>query len=377
VDRQPRPKINGATLTLEDGATYNGESFGAAVPTSGEVVFSTGMVGYPEMLTDPSFRGQILAFTYPLIGNYGIPAMRRDEFGLPVGFEAARIHVSGVIVSEHCLDYSHRTAVMSLDEWLRAEGIPGISGIDTRALTKRLRARGTMLGKLEPPGTNTGISDPNAMNLAATVSVREVAQYTGAGPGRHPLVVLVDCGVKANIIRCLLKRGMDVRVVPHDHYFLNDEFDGVVVSNGPGDPKMCTATVRNVARALATGRPMLGICLGNQIMALAAGADTYKLKYGHRGQNQPCIEVPDPRVGGPRRGLCVLTSQNHGYSVRADTLPSDWRVWFTNANDGTVEGIAHVSRPYFAVQFHPEASPGPLDTGWVFDRFARLVKGGK
>jgi carbamoyl-phosphate synthase small subunit len=366
-----------ARLVLEDGAVFEGEAFGAAAAAAGEVVFNTGMVGYPEALTDPSYRGQILVLTYPLAGNYGVAAYSEDRHGLPVGFESPRVQVAGLVVAEHCAGYSHHRAVRSLADWLAEAGVPGISGVDTRALTRRLRERGTMLGRLEAPGRETGFFDPNATHLVAAASPPAPTRLEPAGApraGRRPRVVLVDCGCKTAILRALLDRGFEVLRVPHDHYFLGEDYDGLVVSNGPGDPKTCTATVRNVERALAVGRPILGICLGHQILALAAGADTFKLKFGHRGQNQPCLLVEDD--AGRPSGRCHITSQNHGYAVRAESLPSDWRVWFVNANDGTVEGCRHATRPFFGVQFHPEAHPGPLDTAWIFDEFARRVAGG-
>lgn len=376
-------------LMLEDGTVFMGESFGYAGAAAGEVVFNTGMVGYPESLTDPSYCGQILALTYPLAGNYGVPAFGEDERGLPVGFESARIQVTGLIVSQYVEIYSHHTAARSLGAWLIGEGIPAVTGIDTRALTKRLREKGTMLGKIETVDEETRFFDPNAANLVARVSPGEVVRLEpagDAGTGRPPTVVLVDCGCKASIKRSLLDRGLEVVSVPHDHYFLGLDFDGVFISNGPGDPRMASAAIRHVGHALALGKPILGICLGNQILALAAGAETFKLKYGHRSQNQPCVEVSAGGEGGDGNGAgfggpgaaasrrCVITSQNHGYAVRAGSLPDGWTTWFENANDGTVEGIRHDTKPFFGVQFHPEANPGPKDTAWIFDDFAKAVR---
>ncbi|MCB2231014.1 glutamine-hydrolyzing carbamoyl-phosphate synthase small subunit [bacterium] len=373
-----------STLILENGTSIRGESFGAYKETAGEVVFNTGMVGYPETLTDPSYRGQILVMTYPLVGNYGVPEPKRDRFGLPLGFESERIQIAGLVVSEHSMRYSHHTAVRSLSDWMEREGIPGLCGVDTRSLTRLLRDKGSMLGKLETDSATCEFFDPNAGDLASQVSVSEVTRLE-SGVESAPTVVLVDCGCKANIARSLLSRGLNVVRVPHNHYFLNMDFDGLVISNGPGDPKMFSETTRNVERALAVGKPILGICLGNQILARAVGAETYKLKFGHRSHNQPCIEMKVNGNGNgnghsleslrtPVTGRCVITSQNHGYAVRREGLPPDWRVWFTNANDGTVEGIRHVSRPFASVQFHPEAKPGPVDTAWIFDDFAKEVK---
>ena len=357
-------------LTLEDGTALEGEAFGAPAPAAGEVVFNTGMVGYPESLTDPSYAGQILVLTYPLVGNYGVPARTTDEHGLPVGFESERIQAAGLVVSERAERFSHHDAAMSLHAWLESEGVPGLSGVDTRALTRRLRSHGTMLGRLEPEGTEAEPFDPNAVGIVATVSVGDVVEYRLAAGESRPTVVLLDCGAKASIPRALLRRGMNVVRVPHDHYFLDLDFDGLVISNGPGDPKMCTDAIRNTERALAVGRPILGICLGHQVLSLAVGAETYKLPFGHRSQNQPCIEITDDAGPATR---CVITSQNHGFAVRSETVPDDWRVWFVNANDGTVEGIRHRTKPFAAVQFHPEASPGPVDSEGVFDDFAARV----
>ncbi len=361
-----------AQLTLEDGTVFNGECFGSSVEAAGEVVFNTGMVGYPEALTDPSYRGQILVLTYPLVGNYGVPADIKDEYGLPIGFESDRIQVAGLVVSEHTTNYSHYTATRSLHQWLEEHNIPAISGVDTRALTKRLREHGTMLGKLENETQKTDFLDPNATDLVSLVSTKEIVKVKAADQGtgsKPPTVVVLDCGCKANIQRSVLERGLNVVRVPHDYYFLNIDFDGLVISSGPGDPKMCQESIRNVEHALAVGKPILGICLGHQILALAAGGETYKLKFGHRSQNQPCVEgaIKD-------RGRSVITSQNHGYAVRAKGLPEDWRVWFTNVNDDTVEGIRHVTKPFYGVQFHPEANPGPVDTAWIFDEYAAEVK---
>lgn len=367
---------SGARIVLEDGTKIAGEGFGAPVAAAGEVVFNTGMVGYPETLTDPSYCGQILVMTYPLVGNYGVPGYVEDEHGLPRGFESRRVQVAGLVVSEHSQHYSHHTATCSLHQWLANEGVPALSGVDTRALTKRLRDKGTMLGKLETHDQETGFVDPNVIDLVSRVSVEEVIHYHPHGGGvGSPTVVLLDCGCKTSILRSLLDRGMNVIRMPDNHYFLNLDYDGLLISNGPGDPQMCTTAIRNVEHALAVGKPILGICLGNQILARAVGAQTYKLKFGHRGQNQPCLEMvvgPDGETTPTER--CVITSQNHGFAVREDGLPEDWRVWFLNANDRTVEGIRHVTRPFCGVQFHPEANPGPVDTASVFDEFVEQIR---
>jgi carbamoyl-phosphate synthase small subunit len=365
-----------AKLVLEDGTEYEGKSFGAEGSIAGEVVFNTGMVGYPETLTDPSYRCQILALTYPLIGNYGVPPYSEDKYGLPVGFESSKIQIAGLVVSEYSLSYSHFDAEQSLGDWMEKSNVAGISGIDTRALTRRLRDKGSMLGKIVFEDDEAQFFDPMATDLVAEVSPKQTEQIKGANKD-GPKVVLLDCGCKASIVRSLVCRGVNVTRVPYDQYFLNLDYDGLLVTNGPGDPKVYSTTLRHVEHALAVGKPILGICLGHQILALAAGADTYKLKFGHRGQNQPCIVYDDCTNGQQVESKrCVITSQNHGYAVRMSGLSDHWRLWFKNANDNTVEGIRHKSKPFFSVQFHPEARPGPTDTRWIFDEFVAAVKKG-
>lgn len=361
-----------ARLVLEDGTELVGQGFGAPLAAAGEVVFNTGMVGYPESLTDPSYAGQILVLTYPLVGNYGVPPRTSDAHGLPRGFESDRIQAAGLVVAEQCDAPSHHDAASTLAAWLAEQGVPGLAGVDTRALTRQLRSHGTMLGVLETGGETAERYDPNAIDIVAEVTSPGVVHYRPVGQDHAPRVVLLDCGAKASIVRCLLKRGFEVVRVPYDHYFLDQDFDALVVSNGPGDPQLCTPAIRNVERALAVGRPILGICLGNQILALAVGATTYKLPFGHRGQNQPCVEVD---AAGRRSERCLITSQNHGFAVRAASLPDDWRVWFLNANDDSVEGIRHRTKPLWGVQFHPEANPGPVDADEIFDDFAAVVNG--
>lgn len=349
-----------ARLILEDGTEFIGYSFGSKKAVSGEVVFNTGMVGYPETMTDPSYRGQILTLTYPLIGNYGVPGYDEDD-GICKYFESDRIQVQGLIISDYSDKYSHWNAKKSLADWMKEFEIPGIFGIDTRQLTKRLREKGTMLGKIIYD-KDIEIEDPLKRCLAAEVCIKKPVEYTN---GRKR-IVLLDCGTKNNIIRAFIKRNITVLRVPFDYDFSKEKIDGLLISNGPGDPKTCQVTIENVRRHLETNIPVLGICLGSQILALAAGGDTYKIKYGHRSQNQPCVEV------GTKR--CYITSQNHGFAVDASTLPEDWREWFYNNNDNTNEGIIHISKPFFGAQFHPEASPGPDDTEYVFDMFLRAIK---
>ncbi len=351
-----------AKLILEDGSEFKGKSFGYPKNTNGEVVFNTGMVGYPETMTDPSYRGQILVCTYPLIGNYGIPGNEKEN-GLFKNFESDQIHCRGLIISDYSTEYSHWNSKKSLSDWMTEQKIPGIYGIDTRMLTRKLRDKGTMLGKIIiDENEKIDFEDPNKLNLVGEVSVKEPIEYKRSGKK----IILVDCGTKNNIIQAFLARDITVLRVPYDYDFSKEKADGILISNGPGDPKMCTATIENTKKVLSNGIPVLGVCLGSQIIALAAGANTYKLKYGHRSHNQPCNEM------GTKR--CYITSQNHGYAVDSETLPVDWREWFVNDNDGTNEGIIHISKPLFAAQFHPEASPGPDDTEFIFDMFLRALK---
>jgi carbamoyl-phosphate synthase small subunit len=349
-----------ASLILEDGTRLEGKSFGADRPVAGEVVFNTAMTGYPESLTDPSYKGQILVVTYPLVGNYGVPEYEVEN-GLLKHFESEKIQVSGLIIADYSFSFSHWNAVKSLSEWLKEHDIPAIYDIDTRSLTKRLREKGTMLGKIVLDD-DIDFYDPNQDNLVAQVSPAEKTVH-GLGKFR---VLLLDCGVKYNIIRCLLKRDTTVIRVPWDFDISQEEFDGLFISNGPGDPKMCDETIRSVEKGFEMGKPIFGICLGSQLLALAAGGDTYKLKYGHRSHNQPVLMYNSKR--------CYITSQNHGYAVDQDSLGDEWEPYFTNLNDGTSEGLKHKQLPIFSAQFHPEASSGPVDTEFLFDDFIDLMK---
>jgi len=351
-------------LVLEDGSEHVGVSFGKLKESSGEVVFTTGMMGYPESLTDPSYKGQILVLTYPLQGNYGVPEMIKHQ-GVVQNFESDRIHMSGLIVSEYSDTYSHWTAKRSLSEWLDEQEVPAITGIDTRMLTKKLREKGAMLGRIVAVNNDKkeAFEDPNERNLVAEVSCKEPIIY----PAGKKRVVLIDTGVKENIIRSLLKRDITVMRVPWDYDFFEDpelkKFHGLLFSNGPGDPKKVKKTIELMEYALEhQKKPILGICLGTQIMALAAGGNTYKMKYGNRSFNQPVMDLTTKK--------CYITSQNHGFAIRPRSLPKDYKIWFKNLNDGSVEGIFHTKKPFYSVQFHPEASPGPEDTGWIFDKFA-------
>ncbi len=384
-------------LILSDGTVFLGESFGAegresagllstSAPIksgSGEVVFNTGMVGYPEFLTDPSYFGQILVLTYPLSGNYGVPS---KEF-----WESKKIQVKGLIVQNYIDNPSHFESQKTLSSWLKEEGIPALQGIDTRSLTIKLRQHGVMLGRMEVESrvksqesrnnknnsrlstlaTSHSIYDPNMENVLPYVSVDEVQIYGPSAGGGKKNIVLIDCGAKENIIRSLVRRGAKITRVPHDFDLMdpgfrqNCRFDGVLVSNGPGDPKQAKETIKNVKKILDKGIPTFGICLGSQIIALAAGGDTYKLKFGHRGQNQPVQDVKTKKA--------IITSQNHGFAVDMKSMGKDWEEWFINLNDGTNEGIRHKSKPFGAVQFHPEANPGPFDGGILFDEFLKSL----
>ncbi len=336
-------------LYLKDGTVFEGKSFGAPKSASGEVVFNTGMTGYVESLTDPSYAGQIVVLTYPLIGNYGVPDKKF--------FESQKMQIAGLVVAEYSEQYSHHAAKQSLAEWLKASGVPAITGVDTRALTKKLREHGVMLGQLSTGKAPKKFTDPNEENLVARVSPKKKQIY-GNGPIK---IIAVDCGMKENIVRSLVRPETTVTRIPWDYDFTGEEYDALFLSNGPGDPTKCAPTIRHIQAAMRANKPILGICLGNQLLALAAGASTYKLKYGHRAQNQPAIEASTQR--------CYITSQNHGFAVDTKTLPNGWEEWFSNANDGSNEGIRHKTEQWRSVQFHPEACPGPTDTAWIFDEF--------
>jgi len=339
-------------LILKDGSTFEGQSFGYEEARAGELVFSTGMVGYPESLTDPSYEGQILVCTYPIIGSYGVPDKKL--------WESDRIHVSGLIVSQYIDTPYHFKSKMTLGNWLKKEKVPGLVITDTRYLTQKLRDGGAQLAKIVFD-KEIDFIDTNLENLVDAVSIKKPL-IEGVGT---KTIVLIDCGVKKNISRSLLGRGVKLITVPwnYDIFTLKEKIDGVVISNGPGDPKMCEATIETTKKIFMKKIPVLGICLGNQIIALAAGGDTYKMKFGHRGQNQPCIMVGSNK--------CYLTTQNHGFAI--GKIPSGFQPWFINANDNTNEGIIHKKLPYMSVQFHPEANPGPVDTEWIFDEFLKKI----
>ena len=337
-----------ARLFLAEGTSFSGAAPGwQSGSFVGEVVFNTGMTGYVESLTDPSYAGQILVFTYPLVGNYGV----NQASG-----ESPKIQASGVVVSEAVMGWSHTSSDRSFLQWLREQNIPILMDVDTRALTKHLRSRGTMAGS---------IGQRRAKDLTLHPTFITVDKPITYNAKRRKKVILVDCGAKENILRFLLKLPVQVKRVPYDYDYTKEDFDGVLLSNGPGDPLDYRATITVAQKALKKGKPVFGICLGSQIMGLAAGAKTYKLKYGHRGHNQPCLEVNTRHA--------VITSQNHGYAIDEKTLPRGWFASFKNLNDGSVEGIEHKTKPFFAVQFHPEACPGPTDTEWLFERFYKSL----
>jgi len=386
------------TLILEDKSQFEGFAFGSANSAAGEVVFATGMVGYEQSMTDPSYAGQILVFTYPLIGNWGVP---KKEY-----WESEKIQVQGVIISDLTTNPNHHLMQKTLDSWLKEEKIPGIFGIDTRKLTQKLREKGVMLGKIVVDNKDIDFWDPNSENLVSQVSIskprvyfpnpkseiRNPKQYQNSNDKNSkrfeyfnlensdlfrvskfdirnsPKIGLLNCGAKKNILRSLLARGFTVYELPwnFDPFKESLPIDGLVISNGPGDPKMAKESIEIIKKVLNKKIPTFGICLGNQLLALAAGGDTYKLKFGHRAQNQPTLEV------GTKR--CFITTQNHGFTVDEKKLPKGFKRWFYNANDNTNEGLIHEKLPFFSVQFHPEATPGPYDTEFLFDRFAKQFR---
>lgn len=357
--------MRNVTLVLQDGTKFHGKSFGYDAPVAGEVVFNTAMMGYPESLTDPSYAGQLVTLTFPLVGNYGVPPFTYGPEGLPTFMESDHIHASAIIVSDYSEQYSHWNANESLAEWLKREHVPGITGIDTRELTKVLREHGVMMGQIifDDEPKNIPQAQYEGVNFVDRVSCKEIIRYN-EGAGKR--VVLVDCGVKANIIRNLIERGLEVVRVPWNYDYTEMEFDGLFLGNGPGDPDLCQDAVNILRQQMSKSRkPICGICMGNQLMAKAGGANIYKLKYGHRSHNQPVRMVGTDK--------CYITSQNHGYAVDASTLDKDWSELFVNMNDGSNEGVRHNTNPWFTSQFHPEACSGPVDTLFMFDLFVEKL----
>ena len=357
--------MRNVTLVLQDGTKFHGKSFGYDAPVAGEVVFNTAMMGYPESLTDPSYAGQLVTLTFPLVGNYGVPPFTFGPEGLPTFMESDHIHASAIIVSDYSEQYSHWNANESLAEWLKREHVPGITGIDTRELTKVLREHGVMMGQIifDDEPNNIPQAQYEGVNFVDRVSCKEIIRYN-EGAGKR--IVLVDCGVKANIIRNLIERGLEVVRVPWNYDYTGMEFDGLFLGNGPGDPDLCQDAVNILRQQMSKSRkPICGICMGNQLMAKAGGANIYKLKYGHRSHNQPVRMVGTDK--------CYITSQNHGYAVDASTLDKDWSELFVNMNDGSNEGVRHNTNPWFTSQFHPEACSGPVDTLFMFDLFVEKL----
>jgi len=367
-----------AVLVLEDGSVFLGQGFGSVRKVSGEVVFSTSMVGYPESLTDPSYYGQILTLTYPMVGNYGVPPYRTN-LGVTLYFESIGIKVKGLVIQDLCTQPSHYLSKRTLNEWLKSEDVPGMFGIDTRRLTKKLRERGVMLGILEvcEKGEEPDIEglskevehvpDPNKENLVTKVTIKKPIHYRF---NEEKKIALIDCGAKCGILRDLFRLKVDIIRVPYDlaaREIMEHHPDGIMISNGPGDPKKCQKTIETIRDLADENLPIMGVCLGNQLLALALGGNTYKLKYGHRSQNQPAYDL--------ETGRCYITTQNHGYAVGSESLKgTDLSVWFINANDKTVEGIKHKSKPIFSVQWHPEASPGPYDTEFLSRDFMEMLR---
>ena len=361
-------QLGRATLTIKDGPVFNGYSFGANRNVSGEAVFTTSLVGYPESMTDPSYRGQILCFTQPLIGNYGVPSSTaKDQFNLLKYMESPKVQCIGIVVADAALEYSHWTAVESLQQWCKRSGVAAITGVDTRQLVSYLRDKGSSLGRITigeeyDADEDAAFEDPGAINLVHKVTTKapfHIACPPQYSKGIH--IAVLDCGAKENILRCLVERGASLTVFPYDYPI--DKFDGIFISNGPGDPTHCSTTVNNLKKIITNHQdlPIFGICLGHQLLALASGAKTIKLKYGNRAHNIPAIDLIT--------GNCHITSQNHGYAVDANTLSENWQPYFTNLNDLSNEGMIHKYQPIFSTQFHPEAKGGPLDTSFLFDKF--------
>ncbi|MFX1409836.1 MAG: glutamine-hydrolyzing carbamoyl-phosphate synthase small subunit [Promethearchaeota archaeon] len=368
-----------AVLMLQDGRYYQGIGFGATKIVTGELVFTTITgAGYNETLTDPSYKGQIVIMTHPLVGNYGVPGWEKDKFGINKNFESDSIKVNGFVVNECCKNPSHYESIKSLNEFLLEEDVPGIELIDTRAITKILREEGVQLGLLAVfnPGEKLNIErlcevvkkaeDPNLRHLVSEVSTREVKKFTPNKPIAK--VIVLDLGVKNNILRNLVNRDIEVIVVPYNYTYeeiMKFKPNGVLISNGPGDPAIYTEAIELARHLIKNNIPTMGICLGNQIIGLAAGGSSYKLKYGHRGGNKTVINIETKQ--------CYITSQNHGFCVK-EFEKGGFIEFLKNVDDNSNEGLTHENKPILAVQFHPEASPGPLDSIYLFDKFLKLIK---
>ena len=365
-----------STLLLSNGDRFEGYLIGAPVQSSGELVFTTGMVGYTEAITDPSYFGQILTFTYPLIGNYGVPDTPVSySHPLPKGFESLGPKTAGVIITVDSLETYHWNSFQTLDRWLRDHNVPGIIGLDTRHLVHLIRSAKTLLGRIIPESPEghrysteeldiapNSFFDPGTTSIIDQVSVKEPTTL-GSGDTK---VAVIDCGIKWNIIRQIIDLGCTVELLPWDYDFDSVEADGWLISNGPGDPTRTGDLKKKIQSLFKREKPIFGICLGHQLVCLAAGATTTRMAYGHRSQNQPVYQV------GTRKGY--ISTQNHGYVVEDHSIPEDWEPWFRNVNDETIEGIRHKSLPIRSVQFHPEAAGGPRDTAWLMEQFIAEVR---
>jgi carbamoyl-phosphate synthase small subunit len=371
-------KYKKAYLELSNGVRLDGCAIGADVSVSGEMVFNTGMLGYSEAMTDPSYLGQILVFSFCLIGNYGIPAPKSGNFFMSKGHESSSIKTQGIIVSDIYDGCHHHDGGISLENWMKSQDIPGIAGIDTRYLVQMIRESGNLWGRIVPESArpqdknkfeflknfkDNEYVDPSKYNLMPSVSTKEKV-IMGKGLKK---VAVIDCGAKWNIMRMLVERGCEVRLLPWDSDFSKVECDGWLISNGPGDPKNTGDLVERIRKdVLCLNKPILGICLGHQLLSLASGAKTKRLNHGHRSHNQPVFSLPGKNA--------YMSSQNHRYAVEKSSIQPDWELWFENANDDSVEGLKHKTKPFMSVQFHPEASSGPNDTSWIMDKFISLIK---
>jgi carbamoyl-phosphate synthase small subunit len=371
-------KYKKAALELSNGVRFEGRAIGANVSVSGEMVFNTGMLGYSEAMTDPSYLGQILVFSFCLIGNYGVPSSKGGDFFAAKGHESSSIKTQGIIVSDIYGGCHHHDNGVSLEEWMIENNVPGIAGIDTRYLVQMIREEGNLFGRIIPEAAkkekinkfeflknfnDDEFIDPSKYNLMPSVSTKEKQIF---GDGGKKKVAVIDCGAKLNISRMLAERGCEVHLLPWDTDFSKENVDGWLISNGPGDPQNTGDLVERVRKdVLLSGKPVLGICLGHQILSLASGANTRRLPHGHRSHNQPVFSLPEKHA--------YMSSQNHRYAVEKKSIQDGWELWFVNANDDSVEGLKHKTKPMMSVQFHPEASSGPNDTSWIMDKFVAAL----